>query len=49
MKFPDRPSIGTFSPAKTRDFLTGGDKQPHRTPRRFRCAPPVRFMRDVLL
>jgi hypothetical protein len=28
MGFPDRPSIGTFSPAKTRDFLTGGDKNP---------------------
>jgi hypothetical protein len=26
MGFPDRPSIGTFSPAKTRDFLTGGDR-----------------------
>jgi hypothetical protein len=25
MGFPDRPTIGTFSPAKTRDFLTGGN------------------------
>jgi hypothetical protein len=26
MGFRDRPTIGTFSPAKTRDFLTGGDR-----------------------
>jgi hypothetical protein len=25
MGFLDRPTIGTFSPAKTGDFLTGGD------------------------
>jgi hypothetical protein len=27
MGFLDRPVIGTFSPAKTRDFLTGGNKR----------------------
>jgi hypothetical protein len=24
--FPDRPTIGTYSPAKTREFFTGGNK-----------------------
>ena len=28
MGFLDRPSIGTPSPAKTRDFLTGGNIRP---------------------
>ena len=23
--FPDRPTIGTYSPAKTREFFTGGN------------------------
>jgi len=24
--FPDRPTIGSYSPAKTGDFLTGGNR-----------------------